>query len=175
MRATIRWLNFILLSAAMAALIAAIFLQVFFRYALNSPLAWPEEAGRYLFIWIVFLGIPEAYRDGKHLGMDLFVSRLPHVLRVILARTVEVVILVIAVVTTWFSIDLVELTMRQTAPVLKIPIGFIYLSFTIGFALVAIETLAGWAFRGTRSPGQQLYRIEPGGMPVSRPDGTSGT
>ena len=32
-----------------------ILLQVFFRYVLNAPLSWPEEAARYLMVWMTFL------------------------------------------------------------------------------------------------------------------------
>lgn len=162
MRKAHRSINFILIGVAMAALIVVISLQVFFRYALNSPLAWPEEAGRYLFIWIVFLGIPEAYRDGKHLGMDLFVLRLPLGARTILARVVELIVVGIAAAAAWYSIDLVRLTMKQTAPVLKIPVGFVYIAFTVGFTLVVLETLIGWFRpRGERSPGEHLYGLDP--------------
>jgi hypothetical protein len=41
--------------AASVALLAAIFaimvLQIAFRYVLNAPLVWTEEAARYLYIW----------------------------------------------------------------------------------------------------------------------------
>jgi TRAP-type transport system small permease protein len=31
-------------------------LQVFFRYALNDPLRWPEEVSRLLLVWLTYLG-----------------------------------------------------------------------------------------------------------------------
>ena len=50
-------------------------LQVFNRFVLNMSLSWSEEFQRYGQIWIVFLGIPVAYRRGVHIGMELLSDR----------------------------------------------------------------------------------------------------
>ena len=54
--------------AASVALLAAIFaimvLQIAFRYVLNAPLVWTEEAARYLYIWACYLGAAVALRRG---------------------------------------------------------------------------------------------------------------
>jgi TRAP-type C4-dicarboxylate transport system permease small subunit len=162
---------FWLISSAMALLIVAIFLQVFFRYVLNDPLTWPEELGRYLFVWIVFLGIPEAYRDGKHLGMDLVTSRLPLSVRRGMALVAEVLIAVFALLSVYASVDLIRLTFDQTAAVLQIPMAFVYLAFTLGFALIILYTVYGWRKTGDPSPGQHLYglREKEGGLPSAGP------
>ena len=52
-------------------------LQVFHRFALNSSLSWSEEAQIFGHIWIVFLGIPIAYRRGAHLYIETFCDKLP--------------------------------------------------------------------------------------------------
>ena len=55
------------LVAAIFALIVGIsLLQVFHRFALNSSLSWSEEAQIFGHIWIVFIGIPVAYRSEEH-------------------------------------------------------------------------------------------------------------
>ena len=52
-------------------------LQVFHRFVLNSSLSWSEEAQIFGHIWIVFLGIPIAYRRGAHLYIETFCDMLP--------------------------------------------------------------------------------------------------
>ncbi|WP_096200767.1 TRAP transporter small permease [Bacillus sp. FJAT-45350] len=48
-----------------------VLLQVFFRYVLNAPLPWTEEAARYLNIWAVLLGMAFAVYLKDHLRVDL--------------------------------------------------------------------------------------------------------
>ena len=52
-------------------------LQVFFRYVLNSPLAWTEELARIILVWLVFWGSAIAVRRMKHLKISFLVDRLP--------------------------------------------------------------------------------------------------
>ena len=52
-------------------------LQVFFRYVLNSPLAWTEELSRIILVWLVFWGSAIAVRRMKHLKISFLVDRLP--------------------------------------------------------------------------------------------------
>ena len=60
------------LAAAIFGVIVAIALvQVFCRYTLNVSLSWSEEAQIFGHIWIVFLGIPIAYRLGNTIAAAL--------------------------------------------------------------------------------------------------------
>lgn len=54
-----------------------IFVQVVSRYVFNNTITWSEQAGRYLFIWLVFLGLPILYRHGEHVGFTMVVEKLP--------------------------------------------------------------------------------------------------
>ena len=62
---------------AMALMVAVILAQVFWRYALSSPLAWPEEAARGLMIWMMGLIAPSAWRWGGFVAIDMLPSALP--------------------------------------------------------------------------------------------------
>ncbi|WP_339226970.1 TRAP transporter small permease [Oceanobacillus sp. FSL K6-2867] len=48
-----------------------VILQVFFRFVLNMPLTWSEEASRYLNLWSVLLGAALAVKYKDHLRVDL--------------------------------------------------------------------------------------------------------
>lgn len=59
------------LALLMAAMVCIISAQVWYRFVLNDPLSWSEEAGRYLFVWISFIGAAAGVRYQVHLGIDL--------------------------------------------------------------------------------------------------------
>jgi len=53
------------------------FLQVFFRYVLNSPLFASEEIARLLGVWLTFLGSALAIRYREHISVDIVYLRVP--------------------------------------------------------------------------------------------------
>ncbi|MDW3222081.1 MAG: TRAP transporter small permease [Paracoccaceae bacterium] len=62
---------------AVAAMVVAILIQVFFRYALNSALPWPDEAARFCMMWMTGLMAPTAFRRGGFVAIDTLVRLLP--------------------------------------------------------------------------------------------------
>jgi len=62
-------------AACLALMTAIILLQVFCRYVLNSPLAWPEEIARFLMVWMAFLAAPYAYREGLFVRLETWIGR----------------------------------------------------------------------------------------------------
>ncbi len=63
--------------AAVAAMVVAILIQVFFRYVLDNALAWPDEAARFLMLWMTGLMAPTAFRRGGFVAIDMVVRMLP--------------------------------------------------------------------------------------------------
>jgi TRAP-type transport system small permease protein len=62
-----RWISII----AVALMVVAILVQVFFRYVLNNALPWPDEAARFLMLWMTGLMAPVAYRRGGFVAIDM--------------------------------------------------------------------------------------------------------
>jgi TRAP-type C4-dicarboxylate transport system permease small subunit len=63
--------------AALAIMVAVILAQVFFRYVLNSALPWPDEAARFMMLWMTGLIAPMAYRRGGFVAIDMLEQALP--------------------------------------------------------------------------------------------------
>src|SRR5574342_985894 len=57
--------------ALFCAMVVVTTLGVFFRYVLNNALPWAEEADRYLFIWLSFVGASITMRHKAHIAVDL--------------------------------------------------------------------------------------------------------
>jgi TRAP-type C4-dicarboxylate transport system permease small subunit len=68
-----RWVAIV----AIALMVLAILIQVFFRYVLNNALAWPDEAARFMMLWMTGLIAPMAYRRGGFVAIDMVVAALP--------------------------------------------------------------------------------------------------
>lgn len=58
-------------------MIIVCFLQVFFRYVLNSPLFASEEIARLFAVWLTFLGSSMAIRYREHISVDILYVRVP--------------------------------------------------------------------------------------------------
>lgn len=58
----------------LAAITAAVCLEVFMRYVLNDPLVWVVEFSEYALLYICFLGTAWALREGNHVRVDIFLS-----------------------------------------------------------------------------------------------------
>ena len=71
------WLGRALAIAAIGLMVVIILMQVFFRYALNNALPWPEEAARFLMLWMTGLIAPSAYRRGGFVSIDMLTMMLP--------------------------------------------------------------------------------------------------
>lgn len=68
-----RWISIV----AIALMVVAILIQVFFRYVLNSALPWPDEAARFMMLWLTGLMAPMAFRRGGFVAIDMVVMALP--------------------------------------------------------------------------------------------------
>lgn len=62
---------------AVACMVIAILVQVFYRYALNNALPWPDEAARFCMLWMTGLMAPTAFRRGGFVAIDTVVHLLP--------------------------------------------------------------------------------------------------
>ncbi|MEE4121060.1 MAG: TRAP transporter small permease subunit [Paracoccaceae bacterium] len=71
--------------AALAIMVAVILAQVFFRYVLNSALPWPDEAARFMMLWMTGLIAPMAYRQGGFVAIDMLERALPRVAGAVLS------------------------------------------------------------------------------------------
>jgi TRAP-type C4-dicarboxylate transport system permease small subunit len=62
---------------AIGTMTAIVILGVVFRYVFLSPLGWTEEAARYLMIWAASLAVSMGIMKREHVGITLFVKKLP--------------------------------------------------------------------------------------------------
>jgi TRAP-type transport system small permease protein len=63
----------VLMAAMLAIMVVLVFGNVVLRYGFNSGIVSSEEAARFLFVWLTFVGAIVAMRENAHLGVDSLV------------------------------------------------------------------------------------------------------
>ena len=116
-------------------------LGVFFRYVLNNALPWAEEADRYLFIWLSFVGASITMRHKGHIAVDLLIRYVSRAWRNPLVLTAHAAVLVFLGIVFWASLPVIELTSETRATATDIPLSWVYLAAPTGCILVSSETL----------------------------------
>jgi TRAP-type transport system small permease protein len=113
-----------------------VFLQVLFRYVLESPLAWTDELSRYLQVWMVFVGAAIATDQSSHFHLDLVQQYIPPAA----ARWVDVGALLtmfaFAAVLVVYGTEILEIVDRQSSPAMGVPMSYPYAATPIGSALI---------------------------------------
>lgn len=66
----------VLMLVLLAGTVLVLLAQVFFRYALEKPLSWSNEAATDLLVYVAFIGFAIGIRDNAHVALNLFERRL---------------------------------------------------------------------------------------------------
>jgi TRAP-type C4-dicarboxylate transport system permease small subunit len=139
-----------LVAAILAAMVVVGALQVVYRFVLNSSLSWSEEAQVFGHIWIVFLGIPVAYRRGAHLFIETFRDKYPRRIRAGFDLAVELLWAAFAVSLIVLGWQVARVAALQESPGLEVPMSWPYFSMVAGGAyllLLAGQRIAQWGAR----------------------------
>ena len=127
--------------ALFSAMVVVTTLGVFFRYVMNDALPWAEEADRYLFIWLSFVGASITMRHKGHIAVDLLLRYVSPAWRHRLVLAAQASVLVFLGTVFWASLPVIELTSETRATATDIPLSWVYLAAPAGCLLIGIETL----------------------------------
>jgi len=132
-------------------------LQVLCRYAFNASLSWSEELQRYGLIWIVFLALVIGYRRGAHIGMGLFLEKLPRAVQRPMGWFIDFLWLSLGLAMVIFSaayrsaagMTFITSVGRQSSAGLGLRMDIVYACIVIGGAYLVIAALHNLLRRAT--------------------------
>jgi len=128
-----------LLLLLVSAMTVIVFIQVVFRYFVNFPLFWTEEAARFIMIWIVFTGASVGIRRGSHLGFTYFVDKASVKIKKWLALIVNLGLLAFCINITYYGTIITLQNLSQLSGGLGIPIAWVYLCLPVSGILSIIQ------------------------------------
>lgn len=89
-------------AVCLGLMVVVILTQVFFRYALNNALPWPEEASRFLMMWSTALMAPTAFRRGGFVAIDMVIRLLPR----LVATGLSVFLMAVTILVLWIALGI---------------------------------------------------------------------
>lgn len=115
--------------------------QVFTRYLMDYSLYWSEEAMRYLFVWLVFLGMGVGIRHKAHVSIEVLINALKPRGKRILSLIIMALILLFCVAFTYYGYKLTQRNAAQLSPALRWPMLYVYSALPLGGFLASFFTL----------------------------------
>lgn len=154
-----RFSRWMMIAFFMVAFIVTVY-QVFSRFVLQSEwvrnslptidfssfnLTWGEELIRYLFVWIVFLGIGIMYKTKGHAQVEILHHYLSNRYKIVLNYMVESINAVMFLFLILFGSRILAFTTHQISPAMGINMTLIYSSVLVCSVFCLVHCLANFA------------------------------
>lgn len=89
---------------ALGLMVLVILAQVVFRYVIGAALPWPDEAARFLMLWMTGLIAPSAYRWGGFVSIDMAIEAMPKRFGAIFSLLLLIIAMVVLVIATQLGV-----------------------------------------------------------------------
>mgnify|MGYP000865807722 CR=1 FL=1 len=129
--------------ALMSAMTLILAVQVFMRYVMQASLTWSEELARYIFVWLIYMGISYGAKIMKHIRIEAAVLLLPQKGQRYVEIVGDVLFLGFAcfIVYTSWGIVQKQLMLGQASPAIQMPMWMLYSAPLVGFGLTALRQI----------------------------------
>lgn len=131
----------VILVGMFALMVLIIFIQVIMRYIFNNSLSWSEELGKFLFVWISWLGISIGAKRKEHIKITMFIDKVSPKLKCLCDILSELIIFGICAVTAYYGLELVISQSQIFFAGIKISMSWGYLSVVLGCFIMMIRNL----------------------------------
>lgn len=144
----------VLAAIALGLMVIFILAQIFYRYVLNNALPWPDEAARFMMLWMTGLIAPSALRRGGFVAIDLVERILPAIVGTLLTLTLFIIGLIVLIYAVQIGYsDMTGFGGRAKTASLYIPTSFgfdewfrlprswMFASLVVGVALMIVVSV----------------------------------
>lgn len=149
----LRYIDFaaeVLVVAALLGELVLVLANIAARVFFASSFLWMDEIARLALSILAFIGGAVAYRRRDHAFVRVILSRLPPDGERACLALAQVVVLFVAVITGYVSLEFLSSSWGEYTPIFQMPAALIALPLPIGMALLTIYAATGlWRDHGT--------------------------
>jgi TRAP-type C4-dicarboxylate transport system permease small subunit len=126
-------------SIILCLIIILTIIQIFLRAVLNIPFTGVEELSRYLFISVIFLGLPYSFRLDGHIKLEGIQKYFPSGIRHTIELLIHVSGILVFSVISFSAIYTVSSNYDSETPTIGIPFWLFFMPTMMGFLLLTFE------------------------------------
>ncbi len=130
-----------LLFLCIAGFVIIAFSQVVARFGLNHSIPWAEEACRYLFVWMVFVGSGMGILHRRHIMIDIVPNLIPKEGRKYYNAVIDLLLIAFTILLIRYGYAFAMRGMSQRSPAMQIPLGYIYSGIVLGAVIMFVNTI----------------------------------
>jgi TRAP-type C4-dicarboxylate transport system permease small subunit len=147
-------------------IVLVIAIEVVRRFGISYSSSWGEEAARYAFIYLVWIGAASAVRERAHIRIDVLSDILPPRGTALLYMFGDLLTLILACGALYWTISpvLTSIQFGSVTDGLRVTRAWFLVAVPFGFSLVALRTIQSMIrdigdFRSGRPPyrGERLF------------------
>ncbi len=131
----------ILLIVFLLVMVFSTGLQVFCRYVIGAALTWPEEVNIFFMAWITFVGSSVALAQDGHMGVSLFVNKLPYYAKHFAMLLAHLVILWFTLILIRYGYNAAIVNISVVSDALQIPMIVPRASLVVGGCMMLIQAV----------------------------------
>ena len=141
MKAILKHLEEIVGCGFLIVFVGLTMLNVILRYFFSFILSWAEEAILIAFVWCVYLGAITAFRNDRHISIDVLVKFFPRKIQQIVNYFVDFLVLALSVYMTYLGIVLCMNVGVKSTFVLRLNYVYIDVVVVICFGLISMFSI----------------------------------
>ena len=116
-------------------MIVLIAVQVVFRYALDSPLAWTEELNRLAMVWLSCIGAAIAMRERAHVQIEVLYDHVPAPVQTLFRLLGHVIVIGFSLFMVVYGVILVSGLFANRVGALDLPLAVFFMPLPLAGAL----------------------------------------
>lgn len=124
-----------------AALVLLVFYSVLSRYIFNFSIAWADEASRFMFIWMLMLGVVLISDGWSHMAVSFVVEKMPQKLAGIFRILAVIISIAALLILVRGGYNIVLSNWDWTSSALRISYGKVYAVLPITCAVMIIQAI----------------------------------
>ncbi|WP_319567595.1 TRAP transporter small permease [Cohaesibacter marisflavi] len=133
-----RWLakiTAVLLGVALTSMFFCVGIQVFVRSLLSMSVLWLDDILMSCFVVAIFSGIALGFRFRSHLATTIIVEGFGELAARVFGHLVDLLCVISMAGVAWYGIEFAESAFGQFTPVLRLPLGWVYLIIPVSAAI----------------------------------------
>jgi len=95
----------IIMTVCLDIFIINVLLQIISRVILNEPFVFTEEVSRYLFIWMVFLGLSYSTKANKHISVNALQKHFPFTVRYLTTVLIHIITIMVYIWVLYYGVQ----------------------------------------------------------------------